>query len=61
MNAERAQVLRPTAALVDALRGMEWWNGLTRAERSRWLQIADSATPADAWQAFKASRKGVRP
>jgi len=39
----------------DAQRGMQWWNALTPLERAMWLRIADSAAPADAWAAFKAS------
>jgi hypothetical protein len=37
----------------DALLGMTWWNRITRAERARWLEVAGSYVPADAWAAFK--------
>lgn len=38
----------------DALVGMCWYNGLTRAQPLDWHQRAGSAVPADAWKAFKA-------
>jgi hypothetical protein len=34
--------------------GIIWWNGLTRAERVYWLDVAGSAVPADAWPPFRA-------
>lgn len=34
--------------------GIIWWNRLTERERAHWLQLTGSATPADAWAAFKA-------
>lgn len=37
----------------DDFRGMAWWNGLTRSERSFWLALAGSARPVDAWHRFK--------
>ena len=33
--------------------GMEWWNAATEDERGRWLAVAGSARPVDAWQAFR--------
>jgi len=48
MIAER----EPTA---DELAGMAWWNALSDDERGRWLRLADSAVPADAWERFKAA------
>lgn len=40
----------------DAEVGMASWNGLTRPERARWLDVAGSAVPAEAWAAWKAHR-----
>lgn len=37
----------------DALLGMLWWNRLREIERAYWLARADSAVPADAWEAFR--------
>lgn len=37
----------------NALRGSIWWNSISRAERRHWLEVADSAVPADAWRAFQ--------
>jgi hypothetical protein len=37
----------------DARRGIKWFNGLSEAERSRWLTLAKSSVPADAWGLFK--------
>ncbi len=33
--------------------GMAWWNNCTEPERAQWLKKANSAAPADAWQAFR--------
>lgn len=41
----------------DERQGMNWWNNATRSERRYWLDIAKSARPADAWQAFKKSNE----
>lgn len=38
---------------LDESAGVMWWNGLTDADRGRWLEIAHSAVPADAWAAFQ--------
>lgn len=57
MNTERLITLRPTADLRDAVRGVEWFNSLDRAERAHWLDVAGSAVPADAWAAFKQSKE----
>jgi hypothetical protein len=40
--------------LEDARAGIAWFNSLTPTERAHWLEIADSAVPADAWRAFQA-------
>jgi hypothetical protein len=40
----------------DAELGMAWWNGLTELERAHWMEVADSAIPADAWKAWKLAR-----
>jgi hypothetical protein len=40
----------------DEVVGMAWWNGLSEAERAKWLAAAGSAVVADAWAAFKAAR-----
>ena len=37
----------------DTHAGLAWFNSLTPTERRHWLEVADSATPADAWRAFK--------
>jgi hypothetical protein len=47
----------PRTATPDDVRGMEWFNALTEAERREWLQRADSAVPADAWRAYKAAKE----
>ena len=39
--------------LEDARAGIAWWNSLTPARRQRWLEVAGSARPADAWRAFQ--------
>ncbi|MGH8226694.1 MAG: hypothetical protein ACREU3_02125 [Steroidobacteraceae bacterium] len=38
----------------DAEAGIAWWNRLTPARRTYWLEVAGSAVPADAWRAFQA-------
>ena len=38
--------------------GMNWWNSVTEVERARWLAVAGSATPNDAWEAFKRTPRG---
>lgn len=45
----------------DDLAGFSWFNGLTDGERSLWLGLAGSATPADAWGAYKRVRAGLPP
>jgi hypothetical protein len=42
------------AERADAEAGMSWWNSLTALERAWWLALANSATPAEAWAAYKA-------
>ena len=37
----------------DEAAGIAWWNTRTPSERARWLSVAGSAAPADAWAAFK--------
>jgi len=49
----RDQTPREPRVPADALLGIAWYNGLTRQERARWHRIADSAIPADCWEAFK--------
>lgn len=39
--------------LEDALRGSVWWNAISPTVRRHWLEVADSAVPADAWVAYK--------
>ena len=34
--------MRPTADLVDAVRGFHWFNSLSRSERLSWLRVLDS-------------------
>ncbi len=38
----------------DAELGIAWWNRIGAVERARWLAVAGSAVPADAWRAFQA-------
>ena len=45
-----------TNATPDDRAGMAWWNTLTKTERARWLAIAGSARPVDAWRAYKRAR-----
>jgi hypothetical protein len=40
----------------DAQAGLRWWNGLSEAERARWLACVPAATVAAAWRAFKSHR-----
>jgi hypothetical protein len=44
--------------VADALVGMAWFNGLSRAERTYWLDVAGSACPAAAWAAFQSGVPG---
>lgn len=39
----------------DVLQSIKWWNRLAETQREFWLQVADSATPADAWAAYQES------
>lgn len=32
--------------------GMDWWNGLSRADRASWCMVADSAVPFEVYRAF---------
>ena len=61
-EAGRHLIVRPGASedrvSADAPVGMIWWNGLTRAERAYWLDVAGSAVPAEGWRSFQA---GTRP
>ena len=61
-EAGRHLIFRPAAredrGPADALVGMARWNGLTRAERVYWLDVAGPAVPADGWRAFQT---GTRP
>ncbi len=54
---EAPPITEPRIATPDEVRGMEWFNALTEAERREWLQRADSAVPADAWAAYKAAKE----
>ena len=36
----------------DPHQGMTWWNAMNEAERGYWLGLAESARPADAYNAF---------
>jgi len=42
--------LEPTA---DELAGIEWWNAISEHRQADWLQMAESAKPADAWAEYK--------
>ncbi|MHB1816308.1 MAG: hypothetical protein ACYCUE_15980 [Steroidobacteraceae bacterium] len=44
--------------VADALVGMAWFNGLSRVERTYWLDVAGSACPAAAWAAFQSGVPG---
>lgn len=46
----------------DGAAGMAWWNALTPGERVYWMDAAgDTGVAADAWAAFKRSRKAGEP
>ena len=57
MNTERVLALRPSAALLDAMQGIAWFNSLTPTERRNWLNVASSAVPADAWAVYKRANR----
>jgi hypothetical protein len=42
----------PADTDADPQAGMDWWNGVTEAERAHWLAEANSARPRDAWDAY---------
>lgn len=44
----------------DEEAGMAWWNALSEADRTRWLQQAGTAVPAIAWACYKGSRERSR-
>ena len=48
----------PTA---DELAGIEWWSSISEPRRADWLQMAESAKPADAWAEYKRRTVAVRP
>jgi hypothetical protein len=58
-STERLLTLRPTRDLRDAVAGIAWFNSLPHAERLHWLDVAGSAVPADAWEAFKRAADGA--
>ena len=37
----------------DIRKGVDWWDGLTDAERGYWRERAESPIPADAWRLYK--------
>lgn len=37
----------------DERAGMDWWNGMTEAERGEWLTLSKGESVADAWVFFK--------
>ena len=39
--------------------GVTWWNGLSREERARWLKIANTAIPAEAYKAWRTLMVGI--
>lgn len=43
----------------DARQGMDWWNRQPESERRAWLKYADSARPADAWEAYKRMQRAA--
>lgn len=40
----------PTAG---ELAGIEWWSSISEHRQADWLQMAESAKPADAWAEYK--------
>ena len=36
--------------------GIAWWNHITESQRAKWLEIAKSAIPAEAWAAFQSQK-----
>ena len=57
MKTERVLILRPSADLQDAMRGIAWFNSLSPTERRHWLDATGSAVPADAWVAYKRANR----
>jgi hypothetical protein len=47
----------PEIRLDDICGGMEWWESLSESERSEWFAKVGTTRPADAWDAFKRSRR----
>lgn len=37
----------------DEQRGVDWWNGLSEADRRVWCLAANTAIPAQAWAYYK--------
>jgi len=55
-----AAALFDRKATADECFGIDWWNSLTEGSRRHWLDVSQSASPADAWAAFKESDPRVR-
>lgn len=45
----------------DERAGIEWWNSMTKADRSFWLAAACTAVVAEAWAYFKRQRDSGSP
>ena len=43
-----------------AIDGMAWWNALDEKTRRYWMDMANSASPADAYRAYLAYQREVR-
>ena len=56
----QAIVIEPQARrnVAAALVGMAWFNGLSRAERTYWLEVARAACPAAAWRTVHSGAPG---
>lgn len=52
---EPAKAREPAHDAANARIGMAWWNGLTPTRRRYWLEVAGSARPADAFEAWRRS------
>ncbi|WKB50562.1 hypothetical protein [Eleftheria terrae] len=44
-----------TQDAADAEQGMQWWNGMTDAERRRWALAVRTGVAADAWRLYQRS------
>lgn len=43
----------------DPQAGIEWWNGLSDAERAHWISVSKSTVAADAWGAYLTAKAEI--